>query len=52
MDLRVPLPATGNAGGTLQRCAAATLWQAGSSEISSVTCMVSDGNCWDLWATL
>lgn len=37
---------------TPQRYSAATPWQAGSSEISSVTCMVSDGNCWDLWATL
>lgn len=26
---------------------AATLVQAGSAGISSVTCVVSDGNCWD-----
>lgn len=40
--------AAGDAGGdALYGRWAATLVQAGSAGISSVTCVVSDGNCWD-----
>lgn len=40
--------AAGGAGGdTLHGRRAATLVQAGSAGIGSVTCAVSDGNCWD-----
>lgn len=51
MDVRTLPPAAGDAGrDTPQRFSATTLWQAGCSGISSVTCMVSDGNCWISWA--
>lgn len=40
--------AAGDASGdALPRRWAATLVQAGSAGISSVTCVVSGGNCWD-----